>query len=257
MFLAIDIGNSNVTCGVFDGDRLAAHGKIPTDAAQPPAHYADALAGLLGASSVGPADLRGGAAASVVRGMVQKLREAVRLAGGPDLTEARADGDLGIRFAVPHPERVGIDRLLAAAAAFAAGGGPVVVADLGTALTVDLVSGDGVFLGGAIAPGLRLCLEALHLKTSLLPRVDLSPPASVLGTTTPDSIRSGVVYGAAGMVEGLVRRVSACAGGPARTVLTGGDAAFLSSHLSFPHELDPHLVLRGMLLAHRRTLKTG
>jgi type III pantothenate kinase len=146
-----------------------------------------------------------------------------------------------------------MDRLLSAAAAFAAGGGPVVVADLGTALTVDLVSGEGVFLGGTIAPGLRLCLEALHLKTSLLPRVDLSPPASVLGTSTPDCIRSGVVYGAAGMVEGLVRRVAACAEGPARTVLTGGDATFLSPYLTFPHELDPHLVLRGLLIAHQRS----
>jgi type III pantothenate kinase len=127
----------------------------------------------------------------------------------------------------------------------------VVVADLGTALTVDLVSGEGVFLGGTIAPGLRLCLEALSLKTSLLPRVDLSPPASVLGTNTADCIRSGVVYGAAGMAEGLVRRVAAYAEGPARTVLTGGDAPFLSPYLSFPHEIDPHLVLRGMLLAHR------
>jgi type III pantothenate kinase len=184
--------------------------------------------------------------------MAQTFREAVRAVAGLDLVEARADVDLGIRVAVPHRDGVGIDRLLCAAAVFAAGGGPAVVVDLGTALTVDLVSRDGMFLGGTIAPGLRLCLDALHLKTSLLPRVDLSPPASVLGTNTPDCIRSGVVYGAAGMVEGLVRRVAACAGGPARTVLTGGDAAFLSPYLTFPHELDPHLVLRGLLLAHQR-----
>ena len=83
--------------------------------------------------------------------------------------------------------------------------------------------------------------------------MDLSPPASVLGISTPDCIRSGVVYGAAGMVEGLVRRVAACAEGPARTALTGGDAVFLSPYLTLPHELDPHLVLRGLLLVHRRT----
>ncbi len=252
MFLALDIGNSNVTWGVFDGDRLAAHGKVPTEAAQPSSHYADALRDLFAASDVDPSDLRGAMVSSVVRGMSETVREAVRSLTGRVPAEARADMDI-IRVAASHPERVGIDRLLSAAAAFAAGGGPVVVADLGTALTVDLVSGEGVFLGGAIAPGLRLCLEALHLKTSLLPRVDLSPPASVLGTSTPDCIRSGVVYGAAGMVEGLVRRVAACAEGPARTVLTGGDATFLSPYLTIPHELDPHLVLRGLLLAHRRT----
>ena len=255
MFLAIDIGNTHITCGVFDGDRLAAHGKFPTDAARPPSHYADALRALFAASSLVPSDLRGAMVASVVRGAGQTLREAVRALAGFDPAEARADMD-PLRAAVPHPERVGIDRLLAGAAAFAGGGGPVVVADLGTALTVDLISGEGVFLGGTIAPGLRLCLEALSLRARLLPRVDLSPPASVLGTHTADCIRSGVVYGGAGMVEGLVRRVAACAEGPARTVLTGGDAPFLSPYLSFPHEIDPHLVLRGMLLAHRRTVKT-
>lgn len=247
MFLAIDIGNTNVSYGVFDGDALTGHGKLSTDPSQTAAHYADALRPVLSALP-----LRGAMVASVVRGMTEKLREAVGEASGIVPLEARAGMDLGLRFAVPHPDRAGVDRLLAAAAAFASGGGPVIVADLGTALTVDLVSGEGVYLGGTIAPGLRLCLEALHLKTSLLPRIDLAPPASVLGTNTPDAIRSGVVFGAAGMVDGLVRRLSACAEGPSRTILTGGDAAFLSPHLAVPHLLDPHLVLRGLLLAHRR-----
>ena len=252
MFLAIDIGNTNVSYGVFDGDLLTAHGKLPTDPSQPAAHYVDALRQALSAAGASPASLRGAMVGAVVRGMAEKLCEAVKTISATSPTEARADMDLGLRIAVPYPDRIGIDRLLAAAAAFASGGGPAIVADLGTALTVDLVSGKGVYLGGTIAPGLRLCLEALRLKTSLLPRVDLSPPASVLGVNTPDAIRSGVIYGVAGMVDGLVRRISASAEGPSRTILTGGDAAFLSPYLTAPHLLDPHLVLRGLLLAHRR-----
>jgi type III pantothenate kinase len=251
MFLALDIGNTNLTWGAFDGERLRASGKIPTDADRPAEGFARELRAALAAAAIDRSTVTAGMVGSVVRGMAAKARDAIRVLSGAGLREARADMDLGIGFAVEDPGRVGIDRLLAAAAAFVAGG-PVVVADLGTALTVDLVSGDGIFMGGTIAPGLRLCLGALHGKTSLLPRVDLSPPAAVVGTNTPDCIRSGVVHGVAGMVDGLVRRVSEGASGPVRAILTGGDAAFLSPYLTIPHELDPHLVLRGLLLAHRR-----
>lgn len=249
MFLAIDIGNTNVSVGVFEGDRILAHGKLGTDPSRSAEGYTQALREVLGGI---PLSLNDGMIGSVVRGMAGKLAEAAGGLAGIVPREARAEMDLGIRVAVPHPARVGIDRLLSAAAAFDSGGGPVIVADLGTAATVDLVSGEGTYLGGAIAPGVRLSLDTLHLKTSLLPRIDLSAPASVLGRTTPDAILAGVVFGTCGMVEGLVRRISGEAGGPCRTLLTGGDAAFLSPLLAVPHDLDPHLVLRGLLLAHRR-----
>ncbi len=253
MLLTVDIGNTNISYGIFQDDRLAAHGKIPTEPEQSPRFYSEAFCEVLKSSSITPSDLQGAIVGSVVKDMADTLHEAIMDFSGLEAIEAHASGDLGIRVDVPAPERVGIDRLLSAAVAFKEGGGPVVIVDLGSALTVDLVSGDGVFMGGTISPGLHSSLDALHLKTSLLPRVDLSPPKNILGVDTEACILSGVVYGVAGTVEGLVRRIASCAAGPSRTILTGGDSAFLSPYLDLLHDLDPHLLLRGLRLTYQRS----
>lgn len=196
--------------------------------------------------------LDGAIASSVVRGMTPVMSRAVRALSGRRLIEADPGADPGIDIAVPRPEAVGVDRLLAAGAAFRRVRGAAIVVDAGTALTVDLVSAGGCFLGGTIAPGLRAMANVLSSGTSLLPEVKLEAPPSALGRDTRECIRAGVVFGAAGAVDRLVEELIAAADAAPRVLLTGGDAPFLSPYLRSPHDSEPDLVLHGLAYAFRR-----
>ena len=154
--------------------------------------------------------------------------------------------DLGICTAWEHPETVGIDRLAAATAAYRRYREGAVVVDVGTAITVDAVSSGGVYLGGAIAPGLRLALRALATGTNLLPDVALKPPGRAIGTSTPECIRSGVIYGAVGLVDALTRRMLGSLTESARIIGTGGDIDRIAPYSEMIEEVDPYLVSRGL-----------
>ena len=196
--------------------------------------------------------LDGAIASSVVRGMTRVMSRAVLSSTGRDLIVADPRTDPGIDVVVDRPEAVGIDRLLAAGAAFRQVGGSVIVVDAGTALTVDLVSEAGCFVGGTIAPGLRAMANALASGTSLLPEVKLEAPPSALGRDTRECIRAGVVFGAAGAVDRVVEEMIAAADPAPRVLLTGGDATFLSPYLKSSHDSAPDLVLHGLAYAFRK-----
>ncbi len=253
MHLAFDIGNTRVGCGLFDGDEMVARWGFDTDPERPWRAYAADLQRALADAGIAGGGLEAAVAASVVRGMVERLEAALRDLWGLSLIEADPSMDLGIEVAVPVPEAVGIDRLLAAGEAYRLSGGPVILAGLGTAVTIDLVSGDGRFMGGTISPGLRTALWALHARTSLLPQVDLAAPESALGQDTPGCIRAGVVYGIVGGVDRVIAALSQEAEGEPRVLLTGGDARFLSAYLHTAHRVEPDLVLRGLASTCRRT----
>ena len=188
--------------------------------------------------------------ASVVRGAEGVIQRAVQEVWARTPIVVDAEMDLGIEIAVPRPDYVGIDRLLAGSEAFRIARGAVVVAALGSAMTVDLVSAEGVFRGGTIAPGLGMGLRALHVETSLLPRVALQPPASAVGTDTASCIRAGVVYGAAGAVERLFRELAP--DDRATLALTGGDAELISPFIALPHRVEADLALRALVALDRR-----
>ena len=196
--------------------------------------------------------LDGAIASSVVRGMTRVMSRAVRALSGRRLIEVDPRTDPGIDVVVDRPEAVGTDRLLAAGAAFRQVGGSVIVVDAGTALTVDLVSEAGCFVGGTIAPGLRAMANALASGTSLLPEVKLEAPPSALGRDTRECIRAGVVFGAAGAVDRVVEELIAAADPAPRVLLTGGDATFLSPYLKSSHDSAPDLVLHGLAYAFRK-----
>lgn len=250
MFLAIDIGNTNVDLGLFSEGALIAHGKVPT---YPPAgasghsaqlqHFVEEHASL-------PA-VQYALIASVVRDMGSLFVEHCQQ---QHIAAQQVDSswDLGLHIDYDHPERVGIDRLLAAAAAFAATQTAVVVADAGTALTVDAIDADGTFLGGAIAPGLHMMLGALRAGTSLLPSIELTQHAVLPGKNTPDGMRAGVLYGAAALVDGLCQRLVETLPANAHSVLTGGDANRLFPLTHRIERCESALVLRGLLLAFER-----
>ena len=172
---------------------------------------------------------------------------------GPVL-QASSAWDWGLCIDYDDPARIGVDRLAAAAAAHRAtpAGRAAVVVDAGTALTVDAIDAEGTFRGGAIAPGLRLGLNALSSGTSFLPQVELAPTTPLLGKNTTDGLCSGALHGSAALVEGLCARMATALDNPVAIFLTGGDAPLLQPHIAAVHTCDSDLVLRGLVLAYRR-----
>ena len=247
MLLAIDIGNTCIDIGLLAGDAPVFHHKCPT---APPAD-AD-LQRLLAPLAAPPV---GAVIGSVVAELGAAYAEACRdFSSGPVL-QARSTWDWGLHIDYDDPARIGVDRLAAAAAAHrAAPGQAVVVVDAGTALTVDAIDAEGTFRGGAIAPGLRLGLNALSAGTSFLPQVELAATTPLLGKNTADGLRSGALHGSAALVEGLCARMAATLDSPVALFLTGGDAPLLEPHIAAVHTCAPDLVLRGLALAYwRRT----
>ena len=248
MLLAIDIGNTCIDIGLLAGDALVFHHKCPNSAP------ADAnLQRLLPPLTAPPV---GAVIGSVVAELGAAYAEACRgLSSGPVL-QALSTWDWGLRIDCDDPARIGVDRLAAAAAAHRAApaGRAVVVVDAGTALTVDAIDAAGTFRGGAIAPGLRLGLNALSAGTSFLPQVELAAATPLLGKNTADGLRSGALHGSAALVEGLCARMAAALDSPVALFLTGGDAPLLQPHIAAVHACAPDLVLRGLALAYwRRT----
>lgn len=252
MFLAIDIGNSRIACAVFDGGGMRTRWFMDTDTGLCGADYTSRLDAEFERAGIEIRALDGAISSSVVRGMADVMDGAVLSLTGRNLIEADPGTDPGIDIAVRRPEAVGVDRLLAAGAAFRLVRGSAIVVDAGTALTVDLVSAGGCFQGGTIAPGLRAMANALSSGTSLLPEVKLEAPPSALGRDTPECIRAGVVFGAAGAVDRVVEELIAAADAAPRVLLTGGDAPFLSPYLNSSHDSAPDLVLHGLAYAFRK-----
>ena len=246
MLLAIDIGNTCIDIGLLADDELVFRHKCPT------ASPADAdLQRLLPPLAAPPV---GAVIGSVVAELGAAYAEACRgLSSGPVL-QASSAWDWGLRIDYDDPTRIGVDRLAAAAAAHRAApaGRAAVVVDAGTALTVDAIDAKGTFRGGAIAPGLRLGLNALSAGTSFLPQVELAATTPLLGKNTADGLRSGVLHGSAALVEGLCTRMAAALDSPVAVFLTGGDAPLLQPHIAAVHTCGPNLVLRGLAFAYRQ-----
>ncbi len=242
--LVFDVGNSRLKAALYDDDRLIARASLSgvRDGTQ--------VVNVLG-SRFAPRGMPDRCLiASVVRGADAVIHKAVQTVWEIAPQVVDTDMDLGIDVAVPRPDHVGIDRLLQASEAFRVCASGVVVAAFGSALTVDLVTADGVFCGGTIAPGLGMGLRALHDETSLLPHVALQPPDSAVGTDTASCIQAGIVYGAAGAVERLFCEL--VPDGRATLVLTGGDAELIAPFINYPHRVEPDLVMRALVSLDRR-----
>ncbi len=237
--LVFDVGNSRLKAALYDGDRLIA--RVSLSGVQDATQVVNVLKSRFAPSGT----LDHCLVASVVRGADEVIQKAVQTVWAIAPQVVDTEMDLGIDVAVPRPDHVGIDRLLQASEAFRVCAGSVVVAAFGSALTVDLVTADGVFRGGTIAPGLGMGLRALHDETSLLPHVALQPPDSAAGTDTTSCIQAGIVYGAAGAVERLFSEL--VPDGRATFVLTGGDAEVIAPFINCPHRVEPDLVMRALV----------
>jgi type III pantothenate kinase len=247
MILAVDIGNTKTAAALMAGTEVQARANVRTDANASPEAIWSAFSGGVGAK----ARVEGAVVCSVVPKATAGVMAAVRTGAGVEPVEFTATTPVGITNRYEPPGDVGADRLVNAYAAWKLHGLPAIIVDIGTALTIDCISREAEYLGGVIAPGIGISLDALHERTALLPRVELKPPARLLGTSTVTSIQSGVTHGhtvmIASLVEGLRRELAG--GEDAHVVITGGYTAVLGQRLRQVSEvIDPDLTLRGLAL---------
>jgi type III pantothenate kinase len=254
MLLAVDVGNTETALGVFDGPELAHTWRLSTQSERSADELALLLSGLLEHRGLSLEKLTGLCAASVVPEVTQQLREmaAASLVFEPVIVGPGTK--TGVSVLTDNPKEAGADRIVNALAAFTRFGGPSVVVDFGTSTNFDVVSDRGEFLGGVIAPGLQISAGALVQRAARLTRVELeAPEGGVIGKNTVDSIRSGLIFGTAGQVDGIVDRIRAELG-DATVIATGGLAPVVIPHCRTIDHHEPFLTLEGLRLVHGKNV---
>lgn len=248
MLLAIDIGNTNITLGVFDGEVLSATWRLSTERSKTSDEYSATLMQMLQLRDMAAQQIDAVALCSVVPPLTPTFVELCKTHFGVEPLVVGAGTKTGVRILYDNPRDVGADRIVDAAAALRLYGGPVIVVDIGTATVFDAVTANGDYLGGAIAPGMVIASDALFSSTSQLRRVELVAPATAIGRNTIHAIQSGVVLGYADLVRGMVARFDSELGGGAKVVATGGLAHILETEAGVFDDINPDLTLMGLML---------
>jgi type III pantothenate kinase len=250
MLLVFDIANTNIKFGMFDGDELKATWRISTGVQRMADEYAVMLLNMLKQEGINPKDVKEGAMSCVVPPLLTTFHELFQryfnikpLVVGPGVKT-------GVRIRYPNPREVGSDLIANAAAALHLYKPPIIVVALGTATAFAIVSKDGDYLGGVIAPGLGISAEALYTRTAALPRVELVRPKKAIGDNTQASMQSGLIFGWAGLVEGIVGRIHKELGEKAMVVATGGYADIIAQETKAIDEVNPNLTLIGVKVIH-------
>jgi type III pantothenate kinase len=256
VLLAIDLGNTNITLGLFDGERLLNTFRAETVHARTADEYAIVLRQMFVFSGVDVRKIDAAVMASVVPPLTDVLADATHQAFGCSPLIIGPGTKTGISVRYENPYEVGADRVVNAAAAFDRVHGGAIVVDFGTATTFDCISPKGEYLGGVIAPGIRVSLEALLGRAAKLRPVEIAAPPSVLGRNSAHSIQSGIIHGYASLVDGLVTKLKAELGFPCAVLATGGLAPLIAKHSQSIESVDPELTLIGLRLIYQRnTLK--
>ena len=253
MILVFDVGNTELTIGLFQEAELRGHWRVMTDVARTPDEFGVLLRSLLSASDFSPDSVDGVAIGSVVPRVTGPLSEGCQeyfTVGAPLIVDAGSK--LPIRLDVDEPLTVGADRVINTLAASREYGRDAIVVDLGTATTFDCITSDGVFLGGVIAPGVATSSETLTRKTSKLPATELTIPSRVIGRRTEECIRAGVMFGAADAIDGIVARIKGEWPRPTvpMVIATGGMAQTMAELCQSFDRVEPYLTLRGLALAY-------
>ena len=250
MLMAVDVGNTQTVLGLFEGAELRGQWRISTEAQRTSDELAVVFAGLLDLNGLELGQVSAMIVSSVVPGLTRSYRHLAEDVLGVPFYLVNAEMETGLKNRYDDPAAVGADRIVNAVATGEHYGFPAIIVDIGTATTVEAVDGEGCYLGGAIFTGLYVALEALVARTAKLPGVDLEEePPSAIATNTPDSIRSGFVYGYAGAIDALVRRLREELGEEnIRVVATGGPAGVIVRHCREIEEFDPNLTLKGLRL---------
>jgi type III pantothenate kinase len=252
--LTIDAGNTNTVLGIHEGAELKAHWRLTTRREQTTDEYGILVRNLFQASGFESADVEGVALASVVPSLTPVLISLSRTYLGRDPLVVEPGVRTGMPILYDPPGDVGADRIVNGVAAFAAYGGPVVVVDFGTATTFDVVTRKGEYIGGIICPGVGVSADALFQRAAKLPRVEIRNPGKVVGRSTVASIQSGLYFGYASMVDGIIARIRAELQEPLRVVATGGLAETFAGEIPSIEAVDPVLTLTGLRLIWERNL---
>jgi type III pantothenate kinase len=252
VLLVVDVGNTQTHFGTFKGTELLQHWRFATVRESTADEIGAAMSALLGLRGMSLGDLDASIVSSTVpqlapewSAMAERYLNHEMLVVGPGIRS-------GMALRYDNPREIGADRLVNAVAAYEHIRGAVIVVDFGTAITYDPVSANGEYLGGIIAPGIEISMEALTERAAKLPKIDLGPPRQLIGKTTVDAIRSGVIYGFAGQVDAIVNRLRAEMGDETATIATGGLAGAIVPFTETIDEVDDLLTLTGLRLLHER-----
>lgn len=248
MLLALDVGNTNITIGTFQADQLTGRWRLRTVRDQTADEWGILLRNLFSLAGLDLSQVDGIIISSVVPLVNDMLAEMSRKYFRREPLFVSAALDLGIKVLYDNPREVGADRIVNGAAAFTKYGGPAVVVDLGTAITFDVISNKAEYLGGIIAAGIGMAISGLFSKTALLPMVNFTPPAKLIGSNTAVSMQSGLYYGTLGMIDGILERLVAELGPETITIATGGHAALIRQGSRLIQHVDEDLTLAGLRL---------
>lgn len=246
MLLAIDIGNTNINVGLFQGDELKATWRIATGVHRMADEYAVILLNLLRHRGVDAADVTKGAVSCVVPPLLTTFNELFQEYFNIKPLVVSPGIKTGIRIRYENPRELGGDRISNAAGALSLYSAPIIVVAMGTATAFDTISKEGDYLGGAVAPGLGIAAEALYTRTAALPRVELVRPRKAIGSNTPAAMQSGIIFGYAGLIDGIVTRIQKELGGKAMVVATGGYASIIAREAKVIDKVNPNLTLIGI-----------
>ncbi len=252
MILAVDIGNTNIALGGFSGDELSFVARISTNTLMTEDEYAATLLGILSMHKVEAGDVDGAIISSVVPQLNIVMKRAIRLVYGVDALLVGPGIKTGINIHCDNPSSVGADLICASVAVNKIYGAPALVVDMGTATKMTVVDKRGAFVGVSIIPGVLMGLDALAARTAQLPQVSLEAPSFVIGKNTVDCMKSGVVYGNAALVDGMIERINEEVGDNLPVYATGGLASVIIPHCKHPVVLDEHLVLKGLNIIYNK-----
>ncbi|HEX6227880.1 MAG TPA: type III pantothenate kinase [Solirubrobacterales bacterium] len=252
MLLAVDVGNTQTHLGAFDGERLVEHWRFQTRAGATGDELAERIGGMMGLSGMSLTDIGAVCVSSVVPPLGTQYEHLTeRYLGDAECVLIGPGVKTGMSIRIDNPLEVGADRLVNAVAAYDRFGGACIVVDFGTGINFDAVSAEGHYLGGAIAPGLEISLSALVERAARIPRIDLAEPETAIGRSSRAAIQSGVVFGFAGLIDGVVRRMEDELGEVSR-LATGGLAEAIVPFTETIEEVDEMLTLKGLRLIHER-----
>lgn len=247
MLLLIDAGNTHTVFAVWKDTAVTARWRLSTHANRTEDEYAVWLLQLMRHAGIAQEDIEAAVIGSVVPQADFSMRRFVEkyfnlsplMVGDPGIKT-------GVEVILPRPQEVGADRLVNALAAWRLYGGPAIVVDFGTATTFDVINGRGHYIGGIIAPGIHLSLQALHVAAAKLPNIAVARPEKIIGTSTEQAMQSGIYYGYAGLIDGIIGRLRQECGAQAKTIATGGLAPLFAEAAAAIDVLEPDLTLRGL-----------